>query len=301
MRAIPNFAWLRAFESAARLENFSLAADELHLTPSAISHQVKSLETHLGRSLFVRHNRRVSLNSQGQEFYRELTPLLDKLARLCEDTQGESGGTHALTVHCAPSLAVKWLGPRLHAFMRDHPGLAIHLRTDATPPDLHQSTDIDCVISYGHAPSHDPRLVVESLHPEPLLPLCSPKLYASLALHQPWYLHLPLIDSTISPVSWADWFGSNGMAASPGPRLSFDRGAMAVAAAVDQLGVCLETQRFAERELDNRELIVLPAPNGRSLQREMHFLYYRNHRDTLKRVEHLREWLLLEASLTPVR
>jgi DNA-binding transcriptional LysR family regulator len=76
---------------------------------------------------------------------------------------------------------------------------------------------------------------------------------------------------------------------------------MAVAAAVDQLGVCLETQRFAERELDNRELIVLPAPNGRSLQREMHFLYYRNHRDTLKRVEHLREWLLREASLTPMR
>lgn len=113
MRAIPNFAWLRAFESAARLESFSLAADELHLTPSAISHQVKSLETHLGRSLFVRHNRRVSLNSQGQEFYRELTPLLDKLARLCEDTQGENASTHALTVHCAPSLAVKWLGPQI--------------------------------------------------------------------------------------------------------------------------------------------------------------------------------------------
>ena len=118
MRSIPNFAWLRAFESAARLESFSMAADELHLTPSAISHQVKSLETHLGRSLFVRHNRRVSLNSHGQEFYRELAPLLDQLARLCEETQGQASATPALTVHCAPSLAVKWLGPplaRLHA------------------------------------------------------------------------------------------------------------------------------------------------------------------------------------------
>lgn len=301
MRAIPNFAWLRAFESAARLESFSLAADELHLTPSAISHQVKSLENHLGRHLFVRHNRRVSLNNQGQEFYRELAPLLDRLARLCEDTQDDSNVPPALTVHCAPSLAVKWLGPRLHAFMREHRGPPIHLRTDATPPDLHQAADIDCVISYGHAPRHDPRLVVESLHPEPLLPLCSPTLYAGLALHQPWYLHLPLIDSTISPVSWADWFGSNGMAPPPGPRLSFDRGAMAVAAAVDQLGVTLETMRFAERELNSRELIALPAPNGRTLQREMHFLYYRNQRDTLKRIEHLRDWLLREASLAPLR
>ncbi len=301
MRSIPNFAWLRAFESAARLESFSLAADELHLTPSAISHQVKSLETHLSRSLFIRHNRRVSLNSHGQEFYRELTPLLDQLARLCEEIQGQASATPALTVHCAPSLAVKWLGPRLHAFMREHPGLAIHLRTDATPPDLHQATDIDCVISYAHAPRHDPRLVVESLRPEPLLPLCSAKLYATLALHQPWYLHLPLIDSIISPVSWADWFGSNGMAPPPGPRLSFDRGAMAVAAAVDQLGVTLETVRFAERELANRELLILPAPNERTLQREMHFFYYRNQRDTLKRIEHLRDWLLREASLTPLR
>ncbi|MCQ9617457.1 LysR family transcriptional regulator [Paenalcaligenes niemegkensis] len=224
MRALPNFAWLKAFEAAARLESFSLAAEELHLTPSAISHQVKNLEHHFGRPLFVRHNRRVNLNALGQTFYRELQPLLDGLAQLCRETQGESGQTNTLTLHCAPSLAVKWLGPRLSEFMHANSQLAIHLRTDAVAPDLRQATDIDCVISYGQAPSPDPYLVVEALAAEPLVPLCSPQLYARLALSQPWYLNLPLIDSTLSPVTWADWFGSKGMAAPLGPRLSFDRG-----------------------------------------------------------------------------
>lgn len=211
MRALPNFAWLKAFEAAARLESFSLAAEELHLTPSAISHQVRNLEEHFAKPLFERHNRRVSLNHEGQTFYRELVPLLDELAQLCQETQGGAGQTNSLTVHCAPSLAVKWLGPRLSRFMHANPSLAIHLRTDAQPADLRQASDVDCAISYVYAPTHDPYVVVEALESEPLVPLCSPKLFARLALNQAWYLHLPLIDSTLSPVTWAHWFGSKGM------------------------------------------------------------------------------------------
>lgn len=295
MYALPNFAWLKAFEAAARLESFSLAAEELHLTPSAISHQVRNLEEHFGKPLFVRHNRRVSLNAQGQAFYRELMPILDDLAKLCREAQGAPAHTDALTLHCAPSLAVKWLGPRLSKFMHANPSLAINLRTDAQAPDLRHATDVDCVISYASAPTHDPYVVVEALESEPLVPLCSPQLYANLALHQAWYMHLPLIDSAVSPVTWAHWFGSKGMTAPVGPRLSFDRGAMAVAAAVDQLGVALETVRFAEKELENNQLIVLEAPDRQVMRREMHFLYYRNNLDSIRRVEKLRAWLLREA------
>lgn len=297
MRSLPNFAWLKAFEAAARLESFSLAAEELHLTPSAISHQVKNLEQHFSKTLFDRHNRRVSLNTQGQAFYRELLPMLEDLAQLCRETQGIPMQTNSLTLHCAPSLAVKWLGPRLSAFMHANPQLAIHLRTDAVAPDLRQAPDIDCVISYGYAPT-DPYVVVEALESEPLIPLCSPELYARLALNQAWYMHLPLIDSTVSPVTWAHWFGSKGMAAPLGPRLSFDRGAMAVAAAVDQLGVALETVRFAEKEIENHQLIVLAAPDQQIMRREMHFLYYRNNLDAIRRVEKLRAWLLREAKFS---
>lgn len=298
MRSLPNFAWLKAFEAAARLESFSLAADELHLTPSAISHQVKNLEQHFGKVLFERHNRRVSLNTTGQAFYRELLPMLEGLAQLCSETQGVSDQTNSLTLQCAPSLAVKWLGPRLSQFMHANPSLAIHLRTDAVAPDLRQATDVDCVISYGFAPTDDPYVVVEALESEPLVPLCAPQLYSRLALNQAWYMHLPLIDSTVSPVTWAHWFGSKGMAAPLGPRLSFDRGAMAVAAAVDELGVALETVRFAEKEIESQRLIVLPAPDQQVMRREMHFFYYRNNLDTIRRIEKLRAWLLREAKFS---
>ena len=230
MRSLPNFAWLKAFEAAARLESFNLAAEELHLTPSAISHQVKNLEQHLGKPLFVREHRQVSLNEHGQQFYQALVPLIEGFSRACREIQDADGGADVLTVHCAPSLAVKWLGPRLNQFMRANPAFAIHLRTDAVAPDLRKVLDVDCVISYGQAPASDEYLVVEALAAEPLVPVCAPALCAQLQDRQGWYKELPLIDSALSPVTWVDWFGSKGIAVPVGPRLSFDRGAMAVAA-----------------------------------------------------------------------
>ncbi len=294
---IPNFAWLKAFEAAARLESFNAAANELHLTPSAISHQVKNLEDYFGKPLFTRKNRRVSLNWHGQNFYRNLQPALDALATICIDMQGISG-QKALILHCAPSLAVKWLGPRLKEFIQHTPELSIDLRADAQSPDLWEATDIDCAISYGQAPINNPHVIIESLEPEPIVPLCAPELYKQRILSQPWYQVLPLINSTISPVSWDYWFASNGMTAPIGQNLSFDRGAMAIAAAVDGLGVALETVRFAEKELENKQLMILPSPKGRVIKRELHYLYYRNNLDSIRRVEKLRSWLLKEAKFS---
>lgn len=297
---IPNFAWLRAFEAAARLESFNAAANELHLTPSAISHQIKNLEDYFGTPLFIRKNRRVTLNWYGQKFYRNLQPSLDALAVICSEMQGVSEQNRSLVLHCAPSLAVKWLGPRLKAFIQMNPDLLIDLRADALSPDLWEATDIDCAICYGDAPINNPHIIVEPLAPEPIVPMCSPSIYKTRSLSHPWYRVLPLITSTISPVSWDYWFASNGMAVPLGQNLSFDRGAMAITAAVDGLGVVLETVRFAEKELENGQLMILPSPNGKIIRRDIHYLYYRNNLDSIRRVEKLRSWLLKEAKFSIV-
>lgn len=297
MRSIPNMTWLRVFESAARLESFSLAAEELHLTPSAISHQIKKLEEHMGKLFFERQNRKVFLNQEGLSFYRKLLPILDELGQLCTKTQGHSSSTN-LVVYCSPSFAVKWLGPRLNGFMRENSDSSIELRTDAEMPDLRNSTDIDIAISYGHAPSMRAGIAVEAMMPEPIVPLCSPQLFATCDIGELWYKQLPLIVSTLSPVTWGDWFSEQGLTMVKGKFLSFDRGAMAIAAAVDSLGVALETVRFAEKELEQGALVELPSISFFGIKREMHFLHYRNDLETARRVEKFRSWILKEAKQT---
>lgn len=291
MKSNPSFSWVRAFEAAARLQSFTLAAAELNLTPSAISHQIKSLENHFSKPFFIRHNRQVVLNTAGMKFYKELHPILSQLSQLYHNTSNHST-KNILHVHCAPSLAVKWLSPRMVNFLQLYPDITIQLTTDATPPNLAKPSDIDIAICYGTAPKVTQNIITEPLEKELILSLCSPSLLSRLSSQDKWYLSLPLINSTLSPISWNHWFGINQIQASLNPRLSFDRGAMAVAAATDGLGVALETFRFAEKEINSGQLIVLETPNSLPLKREMHFLYYRNTTEKINKTHIFKEWLL---------
>jgi DNA-binding transcriptional LysR family regulator len=103
MRKIPNFVLLRAFEAAARLQSFTLAAHELHLTPSAISHQVRELEEVFGRPLFVRSHRRVDPTAEGRRLYESLSRILDSLEACCAEVNLAPSG-QVLSVYCAPAL-----------------------------------------------------------------------------------------------------------------------------------------------------------------------------------------------------
>src|ERR1700709_1782075 len=122
MRRIPNFVLLRAFEAAARLESFTRAAEELHLSQSAISHQVKELEEYFGRPLFYRRNRRGETTAGGRRLFDSLGRVFDVSEAACSEV-ALSPQAQVLALHCAPSLAVKWLGPRLPGFMEADPGI----------------------------------------------------------------------------------------------------------------------------------------------------------------------------------
>lgn len=290
MRKIPNFVLLRAFEAAARLQSFSLAAHELHLTPSAISHQVRELEEGFGLALFVRSHRRVELTAEGRRLYESLTRVLDALEACCAEVNLAPSG-QVLAVYCAPSLAVKWLGPRLPDFVKAHPGHTIRLSSGAEPMDLTLAREVDVAISYGHALQR-PGIEVIPLGKERIVPLCSPSLKAP---HQAWkeaITEFTLIDSQLSQVTWRDWFALNGLSMPQRPRQSFDRAALSISAAVDGMGVALESTRLAERELARGDLIEAGATVFKHIEQETHFLSLRRNEMHVDKIRRFREWLL---------
>ena len=295
MRKIPNYFALRAFEAAARHESFALGARELNLTPSAISHQVRELEEHFGIPLFVRANRRVEPTPEGRRLFESLSRIFDALEAACADL-GTAASEQVLTVHCAPSLAVKWLGPRLPRFMQAHPHITIRLSSGPEPLDLGRAREVDVAISYGFA-REGTGIDVTPLGAERIVPLCSPSLLDTERSAAEQLASLPLIDSQLSRVAWPEWFERNGLRLPAAPRTSFDRAALAISAAVDGMGVALESVRLAERELARGELVEVAADAFLPLARETHFLCCRVEQAALPRIRQFKTWLLGEAGL----
>ncbi|AJW97363.1 LysR substrate-binding domain-containing protein [Burkholderia gladioli] len=295
MRRIPNFVLLRAFEATARLKSFTRAAEELHLTQSAISHQVRELEEHVGRRLLTRRHRAVETTPEGARLQHNLARVFDVIEAACDEVS-LAPAAQVLALHSAPSFAAKWLGPRLPQFMRDHPDITIRLSSGAEPIDLRRDREIDVAISYGRA-IEAPELVTLAMGEERIAPMCSPSLLAPGAEPRELIRRLTLIDSQLSRIGWADWFAGNGLVLPSRARPSFDRAALALSAAVDGLGVALETTRLAERELSRGDLVVLGEDSFVPLHRATHFLSYREDERDTDKVRRFVDWLLDAARL----
>lgn len=296
MRRIPSFFALRAFEAAGRLGSFVQASEELHLTPSAISHQIRALEEHFGRSLFIRRSRQVELTTEGQHLLSRLTQSLDSIEAACAEV-ARAPQAEVLALHCAPSLASKWLGPRLPGFLQRHPGISLRMSASADPINLARHEDLDMVIAYGAVPAQR-GICTEPLGMELVTAFATPGLMVQAETGRPGYLErMVLIESAVNPVHWPDWCAINGLTMpSAGSRPSFDRGALAISAAVQGLGAVLESTRFAQEEVAKGELVPLGGEQARSIPRVLHFLCYRDAQRDLPRVAAFRAWLLEAAS-----
>ncbi len=301
MQRIPSLHALRAFEAAARLGSFARASEELHLTPSAISHQVRALEQHLARALFMRTKRQVILTPDGERLLAGLSHAFGTIQEVCAELSPRSQ-THDLSVHCAPSFAAKWLGPRLPCFIMEQPSINIRLSTSAEHPDLMRpdlmhNEQIDVAIAYGTAPKLR-GITVRSLGPEEICALCSPEFAAAKrAVKSADIERIVMLESSFSPVRWADWFALNNLRLAgkrAGP--SFDRGSLVVAAAAQGLGVALESLRFAQTELDAGSLIRFGEGRFRSIERDMHFLCFRTRDQNSQKIRRFCDWVLREAS-----
>jgi len=295
MRRIPSLTRLRTFEVAARLQSFALAADELSLTASAVSHQIRSLEAHFGRSLFDRRNRRVQTTLEGQRLYQSLSRVFDALEAACAEV-ALPAHDEVLAVHCAPSLAIKWLGPRLADYLAGHPTLNVRLTTGAEILDLAIVREVDVTLSYGSPPAERAGVETIGLSEERIAPLVAPRLLAGGLSAAELVQGLPLIDSTLSPVTWLQWFERQGLTLPGRPRTAFDRAAMAIAAATDGLGVALESTRLALRELERGELVELGADEFEALTHPIHFLSLRHSDREKPAISAFVDWVLQETS-----
>lgn len=256
LRRMPPLRALAAFEAAARHGSFAKGAEELGVTPSAVSHQVQQLEDFLGVPLFQRRAGRAFLTGAGRTYAAEIEHAFGVIAGATDRIAPQSQRAH-LVVASGPSFAAKWLQPRLPDFLRAHPEARIRLSTLSDRDDI-ETERFDLAITYGRPSQTGMR--VEPMLVERLRPLCSPTLAASIGLRTPRDLAGTTLIHSVNALTWADYLRRVGEAAlRPRNEMWLDRSVMAVEAAVAGLGVVLESEVLAADELRDGRLI---APFG---------------------------------------
>ena len=288
-----SFKAVQAFEAAARLSSFALAAEELFVTPSAISHQVKFLEDQFDVQLFHRVHRAVILTDAGRKYAEEISAAFARIETATRDL-GRLTKSDILTVHSTPSFATQWLMPRLARFSAKNPDIDVRLNASKESVDLiSQAVDID--IRYGSKNIQPAGVMTVVFPPETIVPLCSPAMAnGSNPIRTPEDLrHHTLIHSEVCLVGWRDWLRMHQgvtLDLKRGPR--FDRSFMSINAAVDGLGVCLESLLLVQRELETGRLI---APFGlEGLKVQGYSFNVLKSRADLPKVRNFHDWLFSE-------
>lgn len=248
----PSLQSLRAFEAGARHGSFLRAAEELRVTPTAISHQIRSLEDRLGVALFHRRRRGVELTAAGVAMASTLTQAFSDIAASVEKTR-QRGSTSEVRIACSPSFAAKWLVPRLGSFRARHPDVEIRILSSSLLVDL-IAGEADIALRHGRGPV--PGCRVEKLIDAMVVPVCSPalrykagvpKVKEDLARHV--LLHDSSGDVGRLP-GWADWLEAQGVAGIDprrGPR--FNNSHLVIDAALAGEGVALAVAALVERDL----------------------------------------------------
>jgi len=258
-RRLPPLNALRAFETAARHLNFSRAADELSVTPGAVSQQIQNLEDYVGASLFRRTPRGLLLTDAAQTALPALREAFDRLAEAALLLTAAVDGRR-LSVTAAPSFAAKWLVPRLGRFGDAHPQVDVWLSADMDLVDF-AAGEVDLAIRYGAGPYLG--LEAIRLMSETVTPVISPELMAANPLNDPAdlarqvLLHDGSPDADDSCPDWQMWLaarGVKGVDGARGPR--FNQSSLVIEAAVGGRGVALAKRTLAQDDLDAGRLIV---------------------------------------------
>ena len=288
MASIPPVPNLQAFEAVARRRSFALAAAELHLTASAVSHQIARLEDFLGVRLFERSAHGVRMSPAGERYLARVGGALGALTTATDDLR--QGVRNSLYVHCAPSLATLWVMPRLREFALAHPDIALNFSAAHTHSDFALGqADLD--IRYG-VPNW-PNLVIEPLFEERILPLASP---AYIREHRLRRVEQLLSQSNVSVVQWSDWFARFSDKRAPERfSLRFDRAQMSLDAASQGLGVALESATMAGKHIAEGKLRpVLSA--DKSIKVKAHFAVYPAKHEKRSSVEAFLNWVHRQAA-----
>jgi LysR family glycine cleavage system transcriptional activator len=292
---LPPINALRTFEAAARHGSFKKAAEVLHMTPSAVSHQIKSLEELLGVALFRRATRKVHLTDRGRAYLPPVREALDLLREATERVTAKPDKA-VLNISAAPSFAVGWLMPRLSAFQVAHPEIETRLNASIEMVDFADS-DIDLAIRHT-AKVDTPGLAAHRLMEEELIPVASPQLLERQPLETPNDLaKVQLIHSVPRMGRWRSWLramGADKVDAESGPK--FDHDAMAVQAALSGMGVAIVNRGLVAKQLGDGTLV---APFPHDLHSDLAFwLVYPRTRGDDPAIRAFRDWLFEQVGQT---
>ena len=280
---------LQGFVATARLGNLSRAAESMHLTISALSHQIRGLEERLGQRLFVRNPRGVTLTADGQRLFDRVADHLDAIEHALRPFGMRRDDV--LTVTLMPSFATSWLVPRLPRFLAAHPQIEIHLQSNIAVVDFERDPEIDAGLRYG--PGHWAGLDAVHLFDDWITPTASPALIERLGRPTLETLgEFPLLGAPGG--RWSDWFARFGGKPPKRYVANFDDSETLHRAAVEGMGVVLGRLSLAWPLIDAQRLCLLFDERLKS--DFSHYLVFPVRSRSHAGLGSFRQWLLEEAT-----
>lgn len=294
-RYIPSSTALKCFEASARHLSFTRAAQELHLTQSAVSRQIRNLEEFLSRDLFVRLNKRLVLTSTGAAYYKEVVALLDSMENASMRMLYREDEKTILTISALPTFASYWLIPKLAEFSKIYPQFQVKVRSldDAAKFDPEA---IDIILHYGG--DHWPRAVSHHLLGESVLAVCSPTILGDQNTNDfsvENVLDFPLLHLSSRINAWPDWLAAHALESDSLAGPAFAHFHMLLEAAKNGMGVAILPTIIAQQSLNSGELV---APFGQAIKTPHEYLLsYPADKADLEQVVTFRDWLLNQANV----
>ncbi len=293
---LPPLTALRAFDAAARHMSFAKAADELNVTPAALSFQIKSLEEHLGHPLFRRLNRAVELTEAGRTLAPGTADGFAALQAAWQATRRLQDET-SLTVTAGPALTAKWLAPRLYEFARANPGIDLKFSATLRNMDLERD-DVDVAIRFGYGP--DEGLYSVPVRREWLTPVMTPELAEQFptpeALREAPLIHDDSINFLKPRCDWPAWFRAIGLDFTPTHGAHFSNADHAIDAAVAGVGVVLGRRAMILKDLTEGRLV---APFKVALETAGRFRFLcLQGAETRPQIAAFRDWFISEIEKT---
>lgn len=286
-RFLPSMSLLSAFEAAARHESFTAAAEELSVSQSAVSRQIRLLEEQIGSKLFVRDRQTVRLSEAGATYAREIREALQRIGSASLNLRANPyGGTLNLAI--LPTFGTRWLAPRLPMFLERQPGVTINLTTRLEAFDFH-ADPFDAAIHFGDNPW--PGTEGVELMTETVIPVASPEFLERHTINTAQdCLRAPLLHLASRADEWERWFAQQNVDAGRLRGMLFDQFATAAQAASSGLGLALLPRFLIESDLERGDLV--PILNAPMLSRERYFLVWppvhANHRP----LKVFRDWII---------
>ncbi len=290
-RFLPSIPSLLALEAVDRLGSASAAAEELSLTQSAISRQLKAMEEQLGVDLIQRNQMRLNLTPAAKEYVQVARSSLSQLAQASLKLKANPTGG-SLNLSILPAFGMHWLAPRLQDFARKHPEVTVNLNTRLRPFEF-ENEHFDAAIHFGGRTWAGVNYL--PIMREDVLPVCAPDLLPTQNDNPDWLLSAPLLHLETRPDAWERWFAVQGRSVSGISGMLFDQFSTMGQATIHGLGVALLPTYLIEHDLKTGKLVL--AWNGPSVSLGDFFLVWPQSRAESEPLRSFRTWLQDQISL----